>query len=214
MKLLLIVLAVVVGLILLYLLARRIRVFGQSLGFVCAVAGRVLVKIAQFMHSVADYARAAAIASLHYPPGACIGDYWFGVNVLSRVVYFVIAVCILGGETVNTLLVIPTLFNTADHFALPGFVELASAALFISTPALFGAVILETVGLIPHGAGLFPLMSKVIRWVLGILSGVCLVLSILLIGYFYLYRAAYLADPTSTQGMSFYLLGGLGLLIA
>ena len=209
-----IVLIVIAGLILLYLVARRIKPFGQSLGFVCAVAGRILVKIAQYMHSVADYARTAAVASLRYPPGVGEGDYWFGVNVLSRIVYFVLAVCILGGETVNTLLVLPALFHTANHFALPGIVDIASAALFICTPALFGAVILETVGLIPHGAGLFPRMNKLTRWVLGVLSGVFLILSILLIGYFYLYRAAYLADPASTQGMSFYLLGGLGLLIA
>src|SRR6266566_149209 len=209
-----IVLVVIAGLILLYLVAHRIKPFGQSLGFVCAVAGRILVKIAQYMYSVADYARTAAVASLHYPPGVGESDYWFGVNVLSRIVYFVLAVCILGGETVNTLLVLPALFHTANHFALPGIVDIASAALFICTPALFGAVILETVGLIPHGAGLFPRMNKLTRWVLGVLSGVFLILSILLIGYFYLYRAAYLADPTSTQGMSLYLLGGLGLLIA
>jgi hypothetical protein len=126
-------------------------------------------------------------------------------------VYFVLAVLILAGETFNTLLVIPSLFNTTSPVHLPGIVELASAALFICCPALLGAVVFECVGLIPHGAGLFPHMGKLIRWVLGVVSGVLLVLGILLAGYFYLYRAAYLADPDSTQGMSLYILGGLGL---
>src|SRR5205807_4569390 len=135
------------------------------------VASRVNVKIAEYMQITAAYCHSACIASLHYPPGVRDGDYWEGVNVLSRLVYFVLAVLILAGETLNTLLVLPTLFQTASHVHLPGFVELASAALFICTPALFGAVILECCGLTPHGAGLFPRMNKVLRWVLGVLSG-------------------------------------------
>src|SRR5258708_25635148 len=90
-----IVLAVIAGLILLYLVARRIKAFGQSLGFVCAVAGRILVKITQYMQNVADYARNAAVASLRYPPSVCDCDYWFGGHVVSRIVVFVLSFCIL-----------------------------------------------------------------------------------------------------------------------
>ena len=214
MNYLLITFVSIAVLLVLYLVARKVKPLGHALAFVCTVASRVNVKIAEYMHKAAAYCHSACIASLHYPPGVRDGDYWEGVNVLSRLVYFVLAVLILSGETLNTLLVLPSLFHTASRIQLPGFVELASAALFICTPALFGAVILECWGLIPHGAGLFPRMGKLSRWILGILSGVCLILAILLTGYFYLFRAAYLLDPESTQGMSLYILGGLGLLIA
>ncbi len=208
--LVLVMLAIVVGLIVLYLIARRVKPFGQSLGFVCAVAGRLFVTLVKFMSKAATYCKSACLASLHYPPGVC-DEYWSGVNVLSRLVYFVLAVLILAGETFNTLLALPSLFNTTSSMQLPGIVELASAALFICCPALLGAVILECIGLIPHGAGLFPKIGKLLRWVLGIVSGVVLVLAILVTGYFYVYRALYTLDPDSTQGMSLYILGGLGV---
>jgi len=214
MNYLLIALVVTIVLLVLYLVARKVKPFGQALAFVCTVASRVNVKIAEYMSHAAAYFHSACIASLHYPPGVSDSDYWSGINVLSRLVYFMLAILILAGETVNTLLVLPSLFHTATHIQLPGMIEFASAALFICCPALFGAVMLECCGLIPHGAGLFPHMNKITRWVLGVLSGVFLILAVLLTGYFYLFRAAYLVDPESTQGMSLYILGGLGLLIA
>src|SRR5438270_1927209 len=146
--LVLVMLAVVVGLIVLYLVARRVKPFGQSLGFVCAVAGRLFVTLATFMGKAAEYCKSACLASLRYPPGVRDGEYWAGVNVLSRLVYFVLAVLILAGETFNTLLVIPSLFNTTNPVHLPGIVELASAALFICCPALLGTVVFECLGLI------------------------------------------------------------------
>ncbi len=214
MNYLLITFVSIAVLLVLYLVARKVKPLGHALAFVCTVASRVNVKIVEYMHKASAYCHSTCIASLHYPPGVRDGTYWEGVNVLSRLVYFVLAVLILAGETLNTLLVLPSLFHTASRMQLPAFVELASAALFICTPALFGAVILECCGLIPHGAGLFPRMGKLSRWILGMLSGMCLILAIFLTGYFYLYRAAYLLDPESTQGMSLFILGGLGLLIA
>src|SRR5205085_3849196 len=198
--LVLVMLIVMAGLIVLYLLARWINPFGLALGFVSAVAGRLLVTLSYHMEQAAAYCKRACLASLAYPPGVSDGEYWSGVNVLSRLVYFVLAVLILAGETLNTLLVLPSLFNTTSNIHLPDIVELASASLFICCPALCGAVILECVGLIPHGAGLFPKMNKGARWVLGLLSGVVLVLAILVTGYFYIFRAVYLLDPQSTQG--------------
>src|SRR2546428_4373476 len=214
MNYLLIALVVVAVLLVLYLVARLVKPFGHALAFVCTVASRINIKIAEYMSKAADYCNKACLASLRYPPGVSESDYWSGVNVIVRLVYFVLAVLIFAGETVNTLLVLPSLFHTANHVQVPGIIEFASAALFICTPALFGAVILESCGLIPHAAGLFPRLGKLSRWILGVLSGVCLILAIFLTGYFYLFRAAYLLDPESTQGMSLYILGGLGLLIA
>src|SRR6266702_2816209 len=156
MNYLLITFVSIAVLLVLYLLARKVKQLGHALAFVCTVASRVNVKIVEYMHKASAYCHSTCIASLHYPPGVRDGTYWEGVNVLSRLVYFVLAVLILAGETFNTLLVIPSLFNTTSSMQLPGIVELASAALFICCPALLGAVILECIGLIPHGAGLFP----------------------------------------------------------
>src|SRR5437763_17116876 len=131
MNYLLIALVIVVVLLVLYLVARKVKPFGQAIAFVCTVASRVNEKFAEYMNKAADYCNKACLASLRYPPGIRDSDYWHGINVLSRLVYFVLAVLILAGETLNTLLVLPSLFHTASHVQLPGFVELASAALFI-----------------------------------------------------------------------------------
>jgi len=211
---LLIVFVVLAVLLVLYLVARKIKPLGQSVAFVAVVASRFNVKLADILSHAASYCQKAAVASLRYPPGVNNDEYWLGVNVISRLVWFVLSVLIIVGEIVNTLLVVPSLFQTTSRLPLPGGVELSSAALFIATPAFFGAVLLECWGLIPHRCGLFPPMGKLSRWVLGITSGVFLVLSILLTGYFYLYRAMYLISVEATQGMSLYILGGLGLLIA
>jgi hypothetical protein len=214
MQYLLLTLGVLVVLVVLYLVARRIKPFGQALAFVCTVISRVNIKVAEFMNNVADSCQRIGLASLHFPPGSADRDYWNGIDVLSRLVFFVLAVLILAGETVNTLLVLPALFQTANHVSLPGIVDIASAALFICCPALFGAVIWECWGKIPVGAGLFPSMGKLSRWVLGIIAGLFLLLTILVSGYFYLFRAVFLADPQSAQAMVPYILAGLGIEVA
>ncbi len=153
MNYLLIGLVVVVVLLVLYLVARIVKPLGQAIAFVCVVASRIFVKIEEYMRNAASYCYNTAVASLHYPPGITDRDYWNGIDVLSRLVFFALAVCILGGETVSALIVLPALLQTANHFALPGIVDITSACLFICCPALFGAVVLECWGKIPHGAG-------------------------------------------------------------
>src|SRR2546426_9005633 len=96
-----IVLVGVVGLILLYLVAQKKKQFGKSLGFVCAVLGRMLVKIAEYTGKAADYFSKACIASLKYPPGVSSIDYWHGVLVIARLVIFLLAGTVLSAEPVN-----------------------------------------------------------------------------------------------------------------
>jgi hypothetical protein len=214
MRYLLITLSVVAVLVVLYLVSRKVKPFGQSLGFVAAVLGRVLVKIAEYTGKASDYSNKACIASLKYPPGVSNIDYWHGVLVISRLVILLLAGTVLSAEPVNTILVLPALYQTASTIHFPGIVELASAALFIAAPALWGCALFEVWGLIPHGCGMFPRLGTLTRWVLGIVSGVFLILAILVTGYLYIFRAVYLLSPDSTQGMSLYILGGLGLLTA
>jgi len=197
----------VVVLLVLYLVARKVKPFGQALAFVCTVLSRVNVKIAEYMNKAAAYYNSACTASLR---GITDTGHWTGIEVLKRIKYFVLGLLILLGETVNTLLVLPSLFNTTSHVQLPGVVEFASAALFICCPALFGDIVLECWGKI-RGAGLFHNMGKPSRWILGVVSALLLVFTILVNGYFYVYRSVYLADPQSAQGMVPYILGGLGI---
>src|SRR5216683_25672 len=103
MNYLVIILVVIVVLLGLYLVARKVRPLGQALAFVCTVASRILVTFAQYMKQAGDYCNKACLASLRYPPGVGDTDYWSGINVLARLVYFGLAVLILAGETVNTL---------------------------------------------------------------------------------------------------------------
>jgi hypothetical protein len=214
MKYLFIALTVLVLLVVFYLVARRVKPFGQSIAFVCTVLSRINVKLAEYMTKAAGYCHTVCLTALYYPPGMTERDYWSGIDVLSRLVFFVLAVLILAGETVNTLLVLPALFQTPNHIVLPGIAEYASAALFICCPAFFGAIVWECWGKIPLGAGLFLRMGKLSRWILGVIAAILLCFTILVNGYFYLFRAAYLADPQSAQGMVVYILAGLGIEVA
>src|SRR5258706_5113949 len=133
----------VVVLLVLYLVARKVKPFGQALAFVCTVLSRVNVKIAEHMNKAAAYYNSACTASLR---GITDTGHWTGTEVLKRIMYFALGLLILLGETVNTLLVLPSLFNTTSHVQLPGIVEFASAALFICCPALCGDIVLQCWG--------------------------------------------------------------------
>src|SRR6266487_5196864 len=95
----------------LYLLSRKVTSLGHALGFVCIVAIRIPILLALFMHKAAAYCQRSRLASLHLHPGGN-GDYWEGVNVLSRLVYFALAVFIQAGETANTILAVHALWET------------------------------------------------------------------------------------------------------
>ena len=116
MNVLLIVLAVLIVLVVLYLVAWKFEPVGKSIGFLCALLANVFVSIKEYMEKSAVFCKNACTASLRFPPGITDGDYWQGVIVLSRNVFFVVALCCLGGETFGTLEVVPSLFQSANHF--------------------------------------------------------------------------------------------------
>ncbi len=207
------ILAVLAVLGVLFHVSRTSEPVGSAIGFLCAFLANVFVSIKEYMEKSAVFCKNACTASLRFPPGITDGDYWQGVIVLSKNVFFVVASCCLGGEIFGTLEVVPSLFQSANHFAIPGITELSLAAVIVSTPALWGSLTLECLGVI-HGCGLFPRLDTLKRWVLGVLSLLMTVAAILLYGYFYVYRRELLTDPQSAQDMTLYLFSGLGILTA
>src|SRR5260370_1544141 len=186
MEILVIVVLVSLALLALYILARFVRIAGQAIAFVCQAASRIAIRISEFLNLASGYCNRACVASLAYPVSDA--SVWGGLKVISRLVYFALALLILAGESLNTLAALPALFHTPLNIHLPGVVDFASGALFIPAPGLLGALLLECIGLIPSGAGLFPQMSNRVRFCLGVVSGLFFVLSVLLTGYFYLFR--------------------------
>src|SRR5437763_1463667 len=98
----LVVVAVVVGLMVLYHVVRKNRLVGSSIGFGLSILSRIPVKLEDAMNCGASYFHGACLASLAYPPGVRDESYWEGINILSRLVLFTLAVCVLGGEAENT----------------------------------------------------------------------------------------------------------------
>lgn len=207
MYLLITLLVVAVVMLFVYLAALKNESFAKGVGFLCALFANTFVLIEHYLDQAGDYWQKACIESLN--SGVAI-QYWVGIDVLSRLVYFVLGLCILTGETIQSWAVMSSVWGTVNHVALPGIVELTSAALFICCPALFGAIILECWGKI-RGVGLFHDMGNWSRWIVGVISFVLLLFTILVNYYFYEYRAIYLADPQAAQGMVVYILGGLGI---
>lgn len=212
MQFLVIVVLVSLTLLAIYILARYVRIAGQALAFVCQAVSRIAIRISEFLSLGGDYAHQALLSSLNYPSSNT--TLWGGLKVLSRLVFFLMAVCVLGGEAGNTLIAIPALFNTPLNVSLPGGVELASAMLFLGCPALLGAVFLEFVGLIPHDMGLFGDMKIWVRRTLGFVTALLLLLSMLVLFLFWEFRPMFLADPDSTQVLRYIILGGLGVTVA
>src|SRR5579872_5794300 len=130
----LIALIVVVVLLIIYLAAIQCEPFAKGVGFLCAIIANTFVLMEENMEKAACYWHLACLASLRGIPAT---EYWVGIDVLSRLVYFALALCILGGEIVSTLIVLPSLLQTTSHLQLSGgIVEYASAALFICCSAL------------------------------------------------------------------------------
>jgi hypothetical protein len=200
-------------LLLLYLLTRRFPAFGDSLAFLCVVIVRLFVKGQWGFQTAAAYCYDVFTNSLNYPPNVT-NECWYGLYVFARLVYLILGAGTLIAETVNTMLMLPALLGTTQAVQLPGNVEAASGILIMAVPGLFGCIVLECCRLIPYGAGLFPHMGKITRWILGLTSLVCMIGAILVIGDLYVFRAAYIDNPDSTQGMTIALLGGLGVLVA
>src|SRR5690349_7058057 len=103
MKLSTVVVAVLVGvagLILLYLVAQKWKPLGRSLAFVCAVAGRLLVTLADTTENAARYCEKVCHAALK-----SINDtgVWTMHDLLRRLIDFGLGLLILMGETVQVI---------------------------------------------------------------------------------------------------------------
>lgn len=204
---------VIVVLILNYLLCLRFPRVGDAQAFICVLVVRLLVKIQWACEHAATYVDSLFERSLRFPPGVPGGECFAGIAVVARLIYLTVSALIFLGETDNTLLAQSALWQTATTIQLGG-VGIASAALFLCTSALFGAVLLETVGLIPASASLFVPMGKRVRLMVGILAGLFTVVSLLVVSDFYLFRGVYLLNPDSAQPMTLLILSGLGLITA
>jgi hypothetical protein len=144
---------VAASLLLLYLLALRFPKFGGGVAFLCILAMRLLVKLQWLLEQAGSYCYQAFQKSLRYPPD--VTDDVGLLGVLSRLVWLLLSSSILFGETENTFLALPSLFQVPNDVTLPGGVSIASGMLFVSCAAMYGAVVLECVGVIPYAAGLF-----------------------------------------------------------
>src|SRR6266699_1628955 len=189
----LVIAAIAAGaLIVLYMLARRYPLFGDSLAFPMIFVVRPLVTLQKMLESAGRYCHGVFEKSLNYPPGV-IGDAWHGVNVIARNILLNISSIIITGDVYGTLQTLPLLFGGAGAVDLPGSFAIPSALLFVSMSALYGAVALECAGLLPYGAHLFPKMSDKVRKWLGILCGIGFALSLVFAVLFWIFKGWYIA---------------------
>src|SRR2546421_2429059 len=97
LELLLVAAALVVVLIVLYMLARRFPLFGESLAFVCTFVARLLVTIQGACEKAGRYCSTVFAKSLQYPPHVT-DDTWHGVSVMSRLLLLQVSGIILTGD--------------------------------------------------------------------------------------------------------------------
>lgn len=109
---------------------------------------------------------------------------------------------------------LPLLFGGAGAVDLPGSFAIPSSLLFVCMTALYGAVVLECVDLLPYGAGLFPKMTvKVKKW-LGIMCAIGLGLSLLFAVLFWVTSGYYISvDPSTPAWLSIPALALVGIIL-
>jgi hypothetical protein len=199
-------------LLLLYVIAIRLPLVGNALAFLCVVVARPLVKIQSMFEKAAAYCDDVVEKTLRYPPGIT-GDTWHGVLVIARNIILMVSSIILTGDLYGVLQFTPILYGGAGAVDLPGSFAIPASLLFVAMSALYGAVVLECVSLLPYGAGLFPRMTdKVKKW-LGISCTFGFVLSLVFAILFWVYRGWFLADPDSAGVLAIPVFALVGLLV-
>jgi len=164
------------------------RPFGSWVASHAALLGWAL------MH-VANLCKIAALGTLHWPAkpeGIEDSQHYFaGVDVIMRLLYLALAICLLLGELPLTRLRSAYLFGLlVTNLKLP--LDVFTGLLWILIPAMWGVLLLETVGLVPIGVSLFPNMHQpgrkwlIVRVVIGIGSAVLLSIALYATYNFYL----------------------------
>ncbi len=200
-------------LLVLYLVARRIPVFGDSLAFLCVFAARVLVTLQGMFERAGNYSYEVFERSLCYPAGVA-RDAWHGVLVISRNIILAVSSIILTADIYNMLQRLPLLFGGAGAVDLPGSFAIPSSLLFVCMTALYGAVVLECVDLLPYGAGLFPRMREKVKKWLGIFCAIGLGLSLLFAVLFWVTSGYYISvDPSTPAWLSIPALAIVGIIL-
>ncbi len=200
-------------LIVLYLIARLSPpVVGESISFPFIVVARPWVILQEILEKGALYCDGVLEKTLRYPAGVT-SDTWHGVLVIARIIILAVSNTILDADVYNTLQSLPLWFGGAGAVSLPGSFAIPSALLFVCMSALYGAVVLECVDLLPYGAGLFPkLTDRVKKW-LGVSCGIGFVLSLVFAILFWGSRGYYISvDPEIPGVLAILVLSLVGLL--
>src|SRR5262245_9933708 len=136
-----IVLVTVAGLLLLYLVARRVRSFGYGLAVVCAVAGRVFVSACYRTEDAATYCKKACETALK-----SINDTndWTMHDLTRKLTDWIVGLLVIMGESIQVLDVLGNIFPVASHVSMPPVAELSSAVLFLLCGAMFGELAIDS----------------------------------------------------------------------
>ena len=146
------------------------------------------------MH-VANLCKKAALGTLHWPAkpeGIEDSQHYFaGVDVIMRLLYLALSICLLLGELPLTRLRSAYLFGLlVTNVKLP--LDVFTGLLWILIPAMWGVLLLETVGLVPIGVSLFPTMQLpgrkwlIVRVCIGVGSAALLAIALYATYNFYL----------------------------
>ncbi len=207
------ILAALVVMIVLYRRARRSPLFGDSLAFPMIFFARPLVKAQGMLEKGAVGCEKLVEKTLLYPYSIA-PDTPVGVLVIAWSVLLLVCSIILSADVYNMLERLPLLFGGAGAVDLPGSFAIPSSLLFVCMSALYGSVILECVGLLPSGVGLFPkITGKVKKW-LGILCAIGFGLSVVFAVLFWVIAAYYTSiDPSTPAWLTIPALGIVGVIL-
>src|SRR6266536_4218954 len=158
-----VILVVVAGLILLYLVARKVKPLGKSLAFVCAVGGSLLVTLSYHMVAAAHYCKRACETALKSLNDS--GE-WTMRDLTRALTDFLVGLLVILGESLQVLDILGNIFPAAAQVSLPPVAELSSAVLFLLCSAMFGELVIDCW----NGTGLLHNKGKLSRWCVGVLA--------------------------------------------
>lgn len=185
-------LLVCVFIVAVFFLAAHLEAVQEFLQTLCNLLAQPFASLTKLCSFLSQKCLEGCSASLRWPPYVYKdrnggNGYWDGINVVGRLVLCIAGLCVIFGDWPVMQLAFAAFFGEAPtKLHLP--LDLISALTWVMVPILFGAVLLETAELVPIGTKLFPTMGKRTRIVIGVIALLFLIVAIVAIGWFFLWR--------------------------
>jgi hypothetical protein len=197
-------------LLILFLLAWRFQIVRS----IAAWFAQPLVVLAIASFRLAQACKSGCVRP-HRRNGITTGeeDYAPVITIISRLWLLLVSLSIFIGDFPLTRLRGAALFGlqVVSLGQLP--LDIVTGVLWVFVPVLFGQVLLEMAGLVPRGVHLFPPVRMLMRWIIGSIAALFLLLAIIVSAYFLVWGQFAILQLSPPPELALNIVLGFGILV-